>query len=149
MIKPNWHEGSFEFVLNTKTPLSYDMHSTVYWVLQYFFKCEVISDCLGKMYVTAIQKKKKFSLSKSAIKIIILLVTLKRGKLKGGLRHFRYLWTMSLISLTEDRSLVKSCGVLAPPVAVGQICSSLRLFSSLLMASRNVNLFLICCMEST
>lgn len=61
-----------------------------------------------------------------------------------------YLCTMSLISLTEPSSLLKSCVAAGPPpAAAGQICSSRRLLSSLLMASRKANLFLICWMEST
>lgn len=61
-----------------------------------------------------------------------------------------YLRTMSLISFTELSSLLKSCVAAGPLEAVaGQICSSRRLFSSLLMASRKANLFLICWMEST
>lgn len=61
-----------------------------------------------------------------------------------------YLWTMSLISFTELSSLLKSCVAAGPLEAVaGQICSSRRLLSSLLMASRKANLFLICWMEST
>lgn len=63
---------------------------------------------------------------------------------------FCYLWTMSLISFTELSNLLKSCVAAGPAVAVaGQIWSSRRLFSSLLMASRKANLFLICWMEST
>lgn len=61
-----------------------------------------------------------------------------------------YLRTMSLISFTELSSLLKSCVAAGPPEAVaGQICSSRRLLSSLLMASRKANLFLICWIEST
>lgn len=74
-----------------------------------------------------------------------------------GLQHLRlactgccYLRTMSLISFTELSSLLKSCVAAGPLEAVaGQICSSRRLLSSLLMASRKANLFLICWMEST
>lgn len=61
-----------------------------------------------------------------------------------------YLRTMSLISFTELSSLLKSCVAAGPLGAVaGQICSSRRLLSSLLIASRKANLFRICWIEST
>lgn len=81
----------------------------------------------------------------------------RRAHKPRGLQHLRlactgccYLRTMSLISFTELSSLLKSCVAAGPLEAVaGQICSSRRLLSSLLMASRKANLFLICWMEST
>lgn len=78
----------------------------------------------------------------------------RRGAGAGDLAGCRpgpcYLCTMSLISLTEPSSLLKSCAAAGPPpAAAGQTCSSRRLLSSLLMASRKANLFLICWMEST
>lgn len=53
-----------------------------------------------------------------------------------------YLWTMSLISFTDESSFVKSW-------LAEQICNCRKLHSSLLMASRKANLLRICWMEST